>query len=191
MKKILATALLAALSCASQAAIINGGFEDGLNGWNTVGSAGTTTEDAGYTATQGSSFANLTAYGTLSQTLSWAAGEVLSFDWNFNGEDYMPYNDWSVFEVKDSGDNVLSSFTLANIGSLGDYNATGWQNFSFTFANAGTGSINFGVFNALDNGLSSKLYVDNVKTTSVPEPTVFGLLATGLIALGLRRKAAK
>ena len=170
--------------------VINSGFETGdFTGWSTsgYGDAGVVKSDEGYLPTEGSYFANLIADKTLSQNVSWNTGDTFSFYWNFNANDWASINDYSIFQIKDSGNNVIANYTLSDTASIGDYNATGWNSFTHTFTSTGSGSINFGVFNVQDKELSSQLYVD----APAPEPGTCALMGIGglLIAFRLKKSA--
>lgn len=119
----------------------------------------------------------------ITKSFSLGAGTAFSFDWFFDGGDYMPYNDWSQVYV----DGNLN-FVLANIGMVGNYGDTGGS-YSTILSNAVNGAITFSVNNALDQALWSTLKVSNVDI-EVPEPDALLMLATGLGVMGLiaRRK---
>lgn len=186
----------------AQAAVVNGNFSTGdFTGWQTFGftdaSSGAGQIVAGAAGVSNvESFLGLTS-GTLSnlnpsatggsaikQTISVKAGNTLNFDWLFQTPDYLPYNDFSFYSISSSTANLL-----ADVAAVGDF-GTGVGKTSYTFANAGTYTVGFGVFNALDNGFNSTLTVDNVE--AVPEPlTILGTLAAGGIGAAMRRKAKK
>jgi len=200
MKKVMflmATMLFAAN--ANAALFYNGSFETGnLAGWNdnaTTGSSAVVTSSTAYdgtvyAATEGDYFAELTADSSITQLISWSAGEIMTFDWAFLGFDYEPYLDASFFSVFD-GANQLIGGTLSSISITGDYGDTGWNTASYEFVNAGSGSINFGVSNLGDNILDSKLLIDNLTPSAVPIPAALFLFAPALLGFfGLRRKAA-
>lgn len=143
----------------------NGSFETGnFSGWNVTtssGGAASVVNDDTF-ATDGNYYARLQSDALISQGVSWNAGEQVRFDWYFDAEDYLPYNDWSVFQVKDESGNIVDTITLADVAEVGNYGDSGWKNYIYTFTSDGTGSIKFGVFNKLDTVLDSLLYVDNV-----------------------------
>jgi hypothetical protein len=201
---VLETGLLVlAMSAETSAApisVINGGLETGnFSGWSTSGYGSETVVSSVkpvmlpvvYSPTEGSYFANLYADATLSQNTSWNAGDKLSFDWNFVANDYLPYNDWSIFEIRDSGNHVISPVSLADISTVGDYQATGWKHYTYTFASAGSGSINFGVYNSSDHTFPSQLLIDKITAAPSPEPasmTLFGMGIAGLIGSRVKKK---
>jgi len=76
------------------------------------------------------------------------AGETVTFNWQFNATDYLPYNDFAFVGV-DNGNLQL----LSNVSIVGNYGSSGLQTFSFTFTEAGTHTITFGTANIYDTSL--------------------------------------
>lgn len=204
MKKVMLLIMGMFFAVNANAAIFsNGSFETGnFNSWSddpTTGSTAVVTSSTAslsgsgnvYTATEGNYFAELTADSSISQSIAWSAGETMTFDWAFLAFDYSPYIDSAFFSLFD-GTTLLKALTLADVSTVGDYGDTGWNTFSYSFVNAGSGLISFGVANLLDNSVDSKLLVDNLTPTNpVPVPAALLLFAPALLGfLGLRRKAA-
>ncbi len=127
------------------------------------------------------------------QNITVAAGDTLSFDWNFLTDelDEDPiYNDFGFFTI--SG----SAFLLASRGGstydmvsppAGFDGQTGWATQSYTFSSAGTYTLGFAVYNVGDAGHNSVLLLDNI-SIPVPEPSSIVLLATGFAAVMLGRR---
>ncbi len=117
-----------------------------------------------------SNYALLTANSTLGSNVT----GVTSFDWFFQANDYLPFNDY--------GYMTNGSFnSLSNVATVGNYGNSGWN--TYTFGSAYTGYLAFGVTNVLDNSLSSQLHITNV-IAAVPEPETYAMLLAGLSLLG-------
>ncbi|KAF3884363.1 MULTISPECIES: PEP-CTERM sorting domain-containing protein [Nostocales] len=189
----------------SQAAVINGNFDNDLKNWEAKGSVNlidgqalmsaygddvTVVEtflelsDGTLNAVNRTSAANGSA---IKQTITVNAGDILSFNWKFQGGDYLPFNDFSFYSI-----NSIA-YKLADIAQVGSFEESSSQTFH-TFQTAGTYTIGFGVLNALDTSGTSFLAIDNVKvssTTTVPEPaSIIGILTISAISgtSALKRK---
>ncbi|RUT00222.1 hypothetical protein DSM106972_076700 [Dulcicalothrix desertica PCC 7102] len=184
----------------AQAAVVNGNFStNNFTGWQTIGNASVVNQKAEINAGGNTNKFDLEGFlglasgalntintaptfgSAIKQTISVAAGDTLKFDWLFDADDYLPYNDFSFYSISSAAN------LLADVALVGNYGQTSDQT-TYTFANAGTYTIGFGVMNSLDNALSgTRLTVDNVE--AVPEPlTILGTLAAGSIGAAMRRK---
>ncbi len=86
------------------------------------------------------------------------AGQVLTFDWNFQSNDYIPYNDFSFVSIASGNSSVLLS-ELADVNS-----DTGvYQTFEYEFTTAGTYEIAMGVVDVIDTVVDSQLLIDNLR----------------------------
>ena len=106
---------------------------------------------------------------------------VTSFDWDFKANDELPYDDAGYFIAGGIWN------TLASVSSVGDFGNSAWQ--TFTFSTPYTGSLTFGVYNALDNVHSSQLFITNV--SAVPEPETYAMLLAGLGLVGFMARRRK
>ena len=147
---------------------------------------------------------NVSSGSAIKQTIEAEVGDVLTFNWNFltfetaNRPDY-PFNDFAFVSIKGLKEladafsplvaSTIPSFTLES----------GFKQFSYTFEQAGTYELGFGVVdveNVPENvEYPSALLVDEVKLSesaaSVPEPaSIVGLLTLGAMGVGsmLKRK---
>jgi hypothetical protein len=175
----------------AQAQIVNGGFETGdLTGW-TAGGTGPvfaatdyiTYSFPDYTPVEGSwlgvaEAGDVDVYTTLSQTFFATAGSILSGYWGFQANDYLPYND--------DGYLAINSLILlaSDVAAVGDFGATGWIPFAYVIPITGLYTLEAGVRNILDSGLSSVVLLDAVTLTAVPEPASLVLLGSALLGLG-------
>lgn len=162
------------------ATVVNGDFSSGLSGWTTQGDVKVTsgyavlTSTGAYTGDFGG-----TNGAILSQALNVNAGQLVSFDFNFNAGDYLMFNDFSLFV----GDQTR---LISNIASVGSYGSSGWHTYSF-IATTNFNSLMFIVSNALDTNMNSTLYIDNVKIGAVPIPAaiwLFGPCLFGVMGIG-------
>ena len=128
------------------------------------------------------SSATLTANASIFKNFNLGPNNTFAFNWFFQANDYMPFNDWAAVFA----DGNLS-LTLSNVATVGDYGNSGWQSFSTLLTNPVNGNISFSVSNAIDNALSSTLTIANV---AIPEPDMLLLMATalGLVGFASRRK---
>jgi hypothetical protein len=103
----------------AEAAIINGAFNSGFSGWQTSGNTAVTggvavLKAGGSSLTDLESFLGLTAgtIGTINafpvngsaikQSFFANAGDIISFDWQFKAEDYLPFNDFAFTTLSSS-----------------------------------------------------------------------------------------
>lgn len=184
----------------SQAAVIN--ISD-FTGWEQIGNVGFTSgnQQANLSSAEGvsdtaiesflglangtldaSNFQNATNGSAIRNTIAVEAGDVLSFDWQFQTNDYLPYNDFSFYSIGSS------LYELADIRLVGDFGQIASQT-SYTFTTDGTYTIGFGVVNTLDQLVASNLTVGSNAGEPVPEPiTIIGSLTAGAFGVALRRQ---
>ncbi|MFC7738248.1 Ig-like domain-containing protein [Roseomonas sp. GCM10028921] len=91
------------------------------------------------------------------QLVHLGAGQTLKFDWNFQGGDYMPFDDFSFFLTLNG-----KVQELADISDVGNYASSGWKTSMLTVHSEGNYLIGFGVVNAADSVNPSHLMIDNV-----------------------------
>ena len=138
---------------------------------------------------------NATFGSAIRQTFTGRAGDILTFDWNFLTNEFTdPSNSFNDFSFVSLG--LLSELADTRLpiflGSPTPFNEeTGFRTFSFTIPTTGTYVLGLGVTDVGDTVVDSGLLVDNVRLTSVPEPTsTLGVLAFGAFGAGslLKRK---
>jgi hypothetical protein len=247
-----------------KAATLNGGFEDGFSGWETIGNYRIESSAFGINPVEGKSQAFLsTAYqevvgldvnfnpiiggnavpvdfisgfssleefleistffgntsldsiatatpiegSAIKQTFTAAAGQRLTFNWNFLTNEsvdstavdnftFPQFNDFAFVSIK--SDSFSQLFSLANtVSGFTDSatnftNETGYRQFSYTVPTTGTYTLGIGVVDVGEPTRVSGLLVDNVE---VPEPgSTLALLvggALGTAATRMRNKKKK
>jgi VCBS repeat-containing protein len=85
------------------------------------------------------------------------AGDVVTFNWNFTTDDYLPFKDFAFATVNGA------AFLLSDIQSTGSYGATGVQTFKYTVQADGAYTFGAGVMNDQDTAVQSYLTVDNLQ----------------------------
>ena len=209
---VLAAAVLLLAVGSAKADISNGSFEDGLNNWSIVlsggdvqavsshtDSTGSATGTSSWSPTDGSAFALLEGgYANesvqLYQTFTASAGEVLTFDYFWDSQDYVSYDDTgmgTLLSGSGTGGSVLSTlFSHSIVGSdPQDYWGTPWTLVSYTFADSGTYTLLIETWNDDDSNQSSYVGIDNVFVTPVPGAVLLGMLGLGAAGLKLRKFA--
>jgi hypothetical protein len=123
------------------------------------------------------------------QTFSVAAGDTLSFDWNFfTHEASQGLPDFAFVVI----DGVLSTLAFAADATLPSVplgwttgTSTGVHGFSHAYAAGGVSTMAFGVVDVGDYNVTSALWLDNVSVTPVPEPKDWMLILAGVGLVGL------
>ncbi|MBC1222983.1 hypothetical protein GNF10_15400 [Nostoc sp. UCD121] len=135
----------------------------------------------------------VTKGSTIQQIFTAKAGDILSLDYNFMSNEVLPpitFSDFSFVSISSSSDSSINSLLeLADVSdatsttSLTEFfEETGFQTFSFKLPTTGTYTLGIGIINVGDIAFDSGLLIDNVKVTSVPEPS-FGLLKFSALVL--------
>lgn len=114
-----------------------------------------------------------------------AAGDVLTFDWNVRTHDSMGA-DYAFFMVNGVVINTFSSALAVNAANGAFGNESGFATVSYEFTSAGPVEIAFGMVDMADYIGTSTLMVGNV---AVPEPSAALLGLLGVIPLLRRRRA--
>jgi len=183
--RIVILAAMAVLVCPNailaKPGLDNPSFEIGdLSGWNKDilggGVIRVVTNFYSYVPKDGAYFAWLLgytpgSYTTLSQTFYASAGSTISGWAFFDTWDYMPFNDNAYVQIK-SGVNVLATVFSKSVFDVeeGAYDEK-WTEWTYTFTEEGTYTLEAGVANYLDYAGFSFLGIDGVVLT-VQEPKV-------------------
>jgi hypothetical protein len=112
-------------------------------------------------AASGSGYDNATNGSAMKATMTVSAGDVITFDWFMDADDYNPYNDFVFATINGQ------VFELSDISQVGSYNATSWATFTYTATSSGPIEIGFGAMNTGDSGMDTYLLVDNLRVNGV------------------------
>lgn len=172
-------------------------FEDGSSSENSInlstpGLEQNASSIANFLGISNADLENLAIYnavgGSAAKTsINVEAGDVLNFDWFFRAGDPFPFNDFSFWTLNNTANFLVDILHIQIFGSPTSGSV------SYTFDTSGTYTLGFGVLDSFDEWGDSSLIVNNVTTTSVPEPaTVLGVLGVGsLLAATKKRNSSK
>ena len=117
----------------------------------------------------------------LMTALSLQAGDIISLEWNFATDDYLPFNDFAFATVNGA------AFLLSDIQLTGSFGSTGWHTFHYTVPTDGTYTIGAGVMNEQDMATMSYLAVDNIRVNGAVvqsfENGLAGSSSTGTVSV--------
>lgn len=208
MKKFVGLLVLCVVVQAARGEIVNGSFEEGLNGWSasqlfteqSVTSAPVLSplavDGSPWAPTDGNRFAYLRSgwsfggipmYSTLWCRFPVTAGQLISFDFFFDAGDVFPNNDHGFYDlvVSDEWRALAETYQRFSVADVGPYGQTGWRHVSLVVPATGCAQLAFAVIDQGADGPNfSAIGVDNVRLT--PEPSALSLLAFGLAALRRR-----
>jgi hypothetical protein len=185
MKTLLTLTVVGLLASVAGAGLMNPGFEDGLDSWESNASYNLALNTADYT--EGSQSLEFTGTTVAAQAVEAPAGRPsgslveLTFDLK------MPGSKPSLFRIRLYGDadGALPSNKKGDGGTLADFtddiSGQGWQ--TITISTTDDWAYYVPRFES-----GAGILVDNVSLAMVPEPATLSLLALGGLALIRRRR---
>ena len=176
----------------AKAGIVNPSFETGdLTGWTATLDGGVAevvgshTGDLGrlYEPTHGVYLLRIRAgsahvWQTVTQTVSLTAGDELCGYAGFDWRDYGKWVDGARVRILDSVGGEVATPYFRNGAGFPDYVDDTWTRWTWTAATAGTYTLEYGVLNIFDSGLSSWGVFD-----ACPEPGTISLCLLGSLVL--------
>jgi hypothetical protein len=220
MKKLMMIFALAIVVLAAgsvRAGLTNGSFETGdLTGWTAIVPVGasasvvlshTDTNIGGvvpvvpgvtsWGPTDGSAFALVKTDGPgsltqLYQSFYATAGADLSFDYFWDSQDYLPFNDTATGTLLSGagtgGALVTTLFSESIATDPGNYYGTPWTSVSYQIGAAGTYTLLIEVTNGLDSVLDSYVGIDNAEVIPAPGAILLGSIGAGVVSWLRRRR---
>ena len=129
---------------------------------------------------------NVIEGSAIKSTIEVEAGDTLSFDWVWDTDDYLPYNDFAFVGLSLLGIEDI----LASVAISGDYGTTSGS-YSWTAGAAGVLTYVIGVVDVGDSAVTSYLNVSKLSPVPVPAAALlFGSALLGFAGFSARRKVS-
>ncbi|MGI1669179.1 MAG: hypothetical protein K6L74_02510 [Neptuniibacter sp.] len=129
---------------------------------------------------------DVTEGSAIKSTIEVEAGDTLSFDWVWDTDDYLPFNDFAFVGLSLLGIEEV----LASVAISGDYGTTSGS-YSWTAGAAGVLTYVIGVVDVGDTAVTSYLNVSKLSPVPVPAAALlFGSALLGFAGFSARRKVS-
>jgi len=129
---------------------------------------------------------NVIEGSAIKSTIEVEAGDTLSFDWVWDTDDYLPFNDFAFVGLSLLGIEDI----LASVAISGDYGTTSGS-YSWTAGAAGVLTYVIGVVDVGDSAVTSYLNVSKLSPVPVPAAALlFGSALLGFAGFSARRKVS-
>ncbi len=103
---------------------------------------------------------NPTEGSAIAFDLVMAAGETITFSWNFASTEYTPYNDFAFFSFAPAtGDKLADVYMIGDNVADQFLHSSGWVEYSFTAPSDGVYRLGIGVIDTGDSLVDSQLYI--------------------------------